>query len=346
MTILIILAILIIIAMFLYRHDSKNKKKPETLRKWTTIYYGERGSCKTLHQAKVILQYMEYLDWLYKQPKNKNLHHSIVYTIQKFSPAIEKKYAYWTYGSKQETKADGSTHEVIDFSNRQLNNPKGYLYYWNDAKDLQYCPRYVCWKGKQKHRLHGCLLVFDDMATILPSQNWQHTPVWMQKMFAQARHFGIRILANMQDPFSVDVNFRRYCDVAFRFNKIIGSRDPDETLPPVKHIWGWYVRRKIKASLLWEMGDMSEEEISVMKARQKREQEVTGKHFYSGIWKSSLHWIGKDVCSLYDTTQDVPEYIPAGYSHQELHCIDPKHDHINEDADNYCDYKKVTHQLI
>lgn len=282
-------------------------KKPEIEKWWTTLFYGPRGSGKTLHQAKIVLSILEYLKKLYKA--NPHLKPAIVFSVQKFSEKIEKEYL-------------GT-----------------YLYYWRDAKDLRYCPRKNCWKSDTRHRLHGCYLIFDDMATILPADGWSQTPIWMRKMFAQARHFGIRIVANLQDPFSVDINFRRYVDMCYRFRKVIGSKDPDETKPPVKRIWGVYHRRKIKAEWLWKFGDMIDEEIIKMRSKEKIKEKVTGEApAYKDLWKGSFHLITKKVCSIYDTTQDVPEYKPTAYEHEEIGCSDPKHPD--------CGYKKVFHQLV
>lgn len=291
------------------------KVKPPMIEKWwTTIYYGARGSGKSLHQASMCYRTLRYLEYLYW--KNPNLKPAIVYSVQRFSPEIERQYL------------------------------GKYLYYWREGKELQYCPRKVCWKGKQKHRLHGCYLIVDDMGTILPADNWTLTPIWMRKMFAQARHFGIRILANMQDPESVDINFRRYVDMAFKFRKIMGSPDPDETKHPIKRVWGLYASREIKAELLWRFGDMGEADILTFKAKQKEKEAMTGTMFYANMFKARMHVITKFKCSIYDTTQDVPEYKPTGYSHSELGCVDPKHDHINKKAPNYCGFKKTTHEII
>lgn len=284
-------------------------KKPEIEKWWTTIYYGHRGSGKTLHQAKEVLKTLEYMDELYK--KHPKLNQSIVYSIQTFNKAIETKYL----GTR--------------------------LFYWEDVDDLRYCPRPKCWKGKVKHRLHGCYLIFDDIATIIPADNWNMTPMWLRKTFSQGRHFGVRILANLQDPFSCDVNFRRYVDTAFRFRKVFGSPDPDETKPPIKRIWGVYIRRRVPAELLWKQGDLTDQE-----AQEWREKQIAGGSLIGDIWRAKPHWIGKKICSIYDTTQDVKEYTPRGFKHTELHCIDPKHNHKDKKADNFCGYKKVYHELV
>lgn len=329
---------------YLFRYEKKIKK-PETEKWWTILYYGPRGSGKTLHQAKVCLNILEYLTALYK--KHTRLKRAIVYSIQLFSEDINKKYAAYSYPhTKQEQHPDGGTISVTDWDRPEIRNPDGILYYWDDAKKLRYCPRLKCWKGKKKHRLHGAYVIFDDIATILPADNWNKTPIWMRKMFAQARHFGIRILANLQDPESVDINFRRYTDMAFRFRKIIGTRDPDETKPEVKHIWGVYHRRKIKAEWLWKFGDLPDDEIKAFKEKIHRQNKMNGTALYKDIWRGSLHWISRRVCSIYDTTQDVPEYSPSGYTHTELGCIDPRHNHDDKKAENYCGFKKVSHEIV
>jgi len=287
---------------------------PECEKWWTTLYYGSRGSCKSIHQAKEIQHILFYLENLYQ--RKPNLKPAIVFSVQKFSKEIEDKF---------------------------LNK---FLYYWTDAKELRFCPRKNCWRGERRHRLHGCYLVFDDIATILPSDNWTQTPIWLRKTFSQARHFGIRILANLQDPFSVDINFRRYVDMAFRFRKMFGSKDPDETKPKLKYIFGCYLRRKIKAEWLWKLGDMSDEDISIFRAKQEQEKQLTGTNVYADIFKGSFHWFSRKNCEIYDTTQDVPEYNPTGYEHHELRCTDPEHNHTDPKAPNYCGFKKITHELV
>lgn len=296
----------------------KRIKPPSINKDWTTIYYGKRGSGKTLHQAKEVLHILKYLEYLYyKYPK---LNRAIVFSVQRFSPYIEAKY-------------------------------KKYLFYWNDAKDLRFCPRKNCWRGKNQHRLHGCYLIFDDIATILPADNWVSTPMWLRKTFSQARHFGIRILANLQDPFSCDINFRRYTDMAYKFEKVIGSRDPDETRNPIKRIWGVYRTRKIPADILWQYGDLTNEQIVAAK-EQSKELKKAGKlvlghtGIIAGVFKAKYHWISRKICKIYDTTQDVPEYKPSGYEHHELKCIDSRHNHTDPKAPNYCGFKKVSHDIV
>lgn len=290
-------------------------KKPENEKYWTTLYYGARGSGKSQHQAKEILRIFKYLDWLYKKRPNEK--QAIVYSIQKFSKEIEEKYL----GTR--------------------------LYYWQNAREIKFCPRTNCWKDTKFHRLHGCYLVFDDVAAMFPADASKPLPVWLVKTFSQARKFGIRTLANCQDPFSVNINFRRYVDMAFRFSKIFSTRDPDETKPEVKRIFGLYRRRRIKAEELWQYGDKSELEIIVMKEDAKAKAQQYGlPNIYASSWVGSFHMITRKSTEIYDTLQEIAEYEPRGYLHHEVKCIDPKHNHTDKKAPNYCDYVKVSHELV
>lgn len=255
-------------------------KKPECDKAWTTLYYGPRGSCKTLHQAKEIVHILKYLVWLYyRYPK---LHRAIVFTNQKLNAELTEKY-------------------------------KEYLYYWEDQADLETCPRAHCWRGDKKHALHGAYVVIDDVSTILPPDGWRDTSIKFRKMLAQARHQGVRILANIagSDPFSVDINFRRYTDVAFKFSALLKNNDPDETRPPVKRIFGIYRRRKIAAELLWKFGNLPEQQIRLQKIAQEQtakrleEMDRAMDIIYDDSWKGSYHYFTRKHTLIYDTTQDV-----------------------------------------
>ena len=306
-------------------------RKPEIDKHWTIIYYGPRGSCKTLHQGKETIHVLVYLEWLYlKWP---NLPRAIVMTNQKFNAQIEGLY---------------------------LNKD---LFYWEDVKDFHYCPRKGCWKGPEKHRLHNAYLIFDDISTILPPDSWQNTPLWLRKTFSQARHNGVRCLANLQDPNAVDINFRRYCDLAFKFSKLIGSRDPDEAKPPVKYIFGIYRRRKIEAEMLWKYGNLPEQQIRLaLMDKERLEEELKRQGHALDIveddsWKGSIHFYTRRMAMMYDTTQNVKEYEPAGYLYKELRCIDPAHVHEWDKGEtrpieelkklpNFCKYKKAIRELV
>ncbi len=185
----------------------------------TTLFYGPRSQGKSLHQAKTVKKILEWLEALYRFYPT--LPQSVVVSNQKFNAEIEGKYL----GKR--------------------------LYYWENIQQLKFCPRVDCWKDeyteqpqrakkgvpqpprkvKTQHRLHDCYIIMDDAATIIPADGWQDLPIWFRKMWAQAGHNGIHAIANIQDPVSCDINFRRYTDIAFKFNKVMGNKRPEAGKP-------------------------------------------------------------------------------------------------------------------
>jgi hypothetical protein len=145
-------------------------------------------------------------------------------------------------------------------------------------------------------------------------------------MLAQARHNGVRIVCNGHDPFGIDINFRRYIDVAFKFKKLAGNRDPDETRPPVKHILGIYRRRRIDSELLWKYGDLPEQQIRLQAIQNEQMAErlkELGRQIdiiYNDSWRGSLHVYWAKHTKIYDTHQNVK----ARHEHQPAKLAAPK----------------------
>jgi hypothetical protein len=282
--------------------------KPELDAVWTTIYYGAKGSCKSICQAVKVTNALAYYDVFHE--KHPNIPQPIIFTNQKFNEDIERKYL-------------GRT-----------------LFYWKDFEEIEHCPRHDCWRERKLHRLHGAYLVMDDIASIIPAGAYK-IPNWIRKLFSQARKNSVHVLANLQDPFSCHIDFRRYVDRAYKFSKVMGTRDPDETKLPLKRIWGMYRRRKIDAEMLWMYGDMPEQAIRMMlaeKAETDEKMKKEGKRFevvYDDSWKGSYHIFGRKKALLYDTTQDIKKYEPKGYKHSELKCLDPD-----------CDFVHVNHDIV
>jgi hypothetical protein len=279
----------------------------------TTLFYGPRSQGKSLHQAKTVYQILKWLDALYRFYPD--LPQAIVVSNQKFNATIEKEY----------------------LDNR--------LFYWESIQQLKYCPRVGCWKdeyeekkGKKRkmpHRLHNCYVIIDDAATIIPADGWQDLPRWFRKLWAQAGHNGVHAVANIQDPVSCDINFRRYTDLCFKFQKIMGNRRPDPAKPPVRWVWGIYSSREIPAEELWIHGDMSEEQIQqerIDREEQENAARAAGKKIVrvgQRAWKRRFHLIRRSDTEIYDTLQNVPEYMPNSLEHIELKCIDPNCRHVN-----------------
>jgi hypothetical protein len=283
--------------------------RPFFERHLTCIFYGPRSSGKSLHQARTIVAIFNYLNNLYElYPK---LPQAIVVSNQLLNNAYTKKY-------------EGTR-----------------LFYWENIQQLKFCPRKNCWKNvyiqatipKKKpknyiplppvakpHRMHDAYIIIDDCATIIPADRWQDLPVWFRKMWAQAAHNGIHCIGNVQDPVSIDINFRRYTDLAFKFTKLFGSPRPEEAKPPINFIYGIYVMRSIRAADLWKDGDMTEAQIAELK--------VAHPELYKAKWGFNWFLISKKITNIYNTLQHIPEYMPDTLEHIELKCQDPDCGHI------------------
>jgi len=291
-------------------------RKPETLRYWGVLYYGEGSEGKTLHQAFEVQKIFRYWRWLYK--KFPHLKRGIVLTNQVLTPEA-------------------------------LRGNEEFYYHFDQGSEMRFCPRKNCWRGTKKHMLHGAVVVLDDVSTFLPPDQWQNTPLWMRKQWSQCGHLGIHFLFNCQEPMAYDINARRQTRLAFGFFKVFGNRRPDETAVPIKRIYGLYIRRKIKAKWLWQFGNLEPEQIADLKEGLKARAQLVGQKRvpFRGIWKPYFHLITKWKTSLYDTLQDVQEYEPAGYvGVKEYDCIDETHNHDEPDLSNYTKFKKSDHELV
>lgn len=215
----------------------------------TVLLYGPRSQGKSLHQAKLARSIFKYLDNLYYE--NPNLPQAIMVSNQLFSDKFAQPYLIPRPFKKRKK-------EYV-YQRR--------LYYWESIQQLKKCPRENCWKGTDTHVLHDAYIIFDDIATIIPADGWQDLPKWFRKIFAQAGHNGVHCIANVQDPVSADINFRRYVDIAIKFKKLMGSPRPEVAKPPVKLIWGLYMTWKVSAEELWRYGDMTEYDIKKSKGR-------------------------------------------------------------------------------
>jgi len=300
---------------------------------WGILYYGARGTCKSIHQALHVHGLLHWLNKYYK--RRPELHRAIVISNQKFSEEWEK---LWLGRD---------------------------LFYWEKLDDLKYCPRPDCWLGPDKHAIHGAYVVFDDISTILPADSWASTPIWFRKMLAQARHNGVHTLANCQDPFAIDINYRRYVDVAYKFSTVFTNRDPDETKSPIRFVFGIYHTRRIDADMLYKYGDLPEQMIRIRlieEDERNEELERIGKAYaivYDDNWAGKFHYFTRRNTQIYDTTQNVKAKEVLGYRCKEVRCIDPAHVHPwDREGDymgldelkklpNFCKYvKKVYEEVI
>lgn len=140
-------------------------------------------------------------------------------------------------------------------------------------------------------------VIFDDMSTYLDSQRYLDTPIRVKRWLRFHEHYGVNIYGNAQDFLSIDITVRRLITSVQNVRKLIGSRRPSATRPPVKRIWGLILLREVQ-------------EKDLDKERTKRQ---TG-----GI--PQMQALRKRYCGVFDTMQDFEQGDWPPLEHIERFC--------------------------
>lgn len=90
--------------------------------------------------------------------------------------------------------------------------------------------------------MQECDLYIDELGTYFDSRLYQDIPLRVRLWVAQAEKMGVQIVGGAQDFGQVDKAFRRLCKEVYEVKKIVGSRRPMKTAPPVKWVWGFGLR--------------------------------------------------------------------------------------------------------
>jgi len=187
----------------------------------------------------------------------------------------------------------------IKFSPKFEEEAKGFLFYWSTTFEII--------------KLRNCDLLWDEIATELDSRNFANLSEELKRFLSQYRKRGVDIYANTQNFSMIDMRARLMVTRVATLGKLIGSRDPTPTKPPVRYIWGLVIIREV-------------EDILTDDPHNKR---------YSLV--PSFFFIDKEDVEIYDTTQDIPISPPIPFRHIERECEFagiPGHD---------CNFHKVIH---
>lgn len=186
------------------------------------------------------------------------------------------------------------------------------LFYWENPRQL---------KG-----LRDVDILWDEIGKDLPGDSWRDTPKWLRQLFSHYRKRGNRIYANTQDYKSVDINFRRMIKTAWRVKKVIGNRDISVTMPAVKNVWGIIKKQEFDPIVVEQLGGDLIADID-----QKHQ-----KKFLGGIKSKTRYFlIKRKYVNAYDTTAEIPPYMPDKFEHHTITCEDPK-----------CGFERVEHKKI
>jgi len=160
----------------------------------------------------------------------------------------------------------------------------GYFQYWTDLRQLT--------------PLRDVDVLIDEVSTYFDARLWETLSLEMRRWLAQHRKFGIEIFGTSQDFAQVDLAFRRLVNHLYHITKLIGSRRPSATTPPVNYIWG----------------------ICTERALNPREYKEDKKSFDQTQIIPRFFLIERKYCEIFDTTQNIKRGIYPKLKHEERFC--------------------------
>jgi len=169
-----------------------------------------------------------------------------------------------------------------------------YVKYWTEPRDLP--------------KIQDADVFIDEIANYFDANLWKETSPDIKRWLQQHRKLGVEIYGNAQDFSQVDIAFRRMTSDLYYLVKLISSRDPSPTKPPVKSVWG--------VSVVYTISPVD-----------YKEDQKENKTSFHGIM-----FITKAKTEVFDTRQQI---LPGEY---------PKLRHIARDCeDPNCTFHKVIH---
>lgn len=144
--------------------------------------------------------------------------------------------------------------------------------YWRDLDELV--------------ELQNCDVIMDEVGNYFDARGWAELTLDVRRWLTQGDKCGIEIYGSAQDFAQVDKAFRRLVKELYHIRKVIGSRRPSATRPPVVKVWGFCFVRELDPQGYDE------------------EKFVTRSILPSGFF------ITKDRCEIFDTNQKIVKSKP------------------------------------
>jgi len=159
------------------------------------------------------------------------------------------------------------------------------IYYWENLDDLIL--------------VEQADVFIDEVGNYFDSRLWADLPLDARRWLTQGAKSGVEIYGTAQDFAQVDKAFRRLVNHLYHIRKIIGSRRPSATKPPVKHIWGVCL-------------------VNELNPQQYNEEK--SKFENMSVLDFELFYIERDFCEIFDTTQKIERSKPPLMKHIERVC--------------------------
>jgi len=166
-----------------------------------------------------------------------------------------------------------------------------------------------------KHK--NCDVIIDELGNYFDSRMWTDLSLDVRRWLTQGSKCGIDIYGSAQDFAQVDKAFRRLVNELQEIRKLIGSRRPTPTKPPVKRIWG----------------------ICAVFDIDPRAYKEDDKKYDSTSIVPSFFFIRPRYCAIFDTTQEIRRGRFPALRHEERKC--EHHRDIGGDAS--CNFCKIFH---
>lgn len=165
--------------------------------------------------------------------------------------------------------------------------------YWQNLEELE--------------KLEQCDVIIDEVGNYFDSRMWTDLSLDVRRWLTQGAKSGIEIYGSAQDFAQIDKAFRRLVNHLFHITKLVGSRRPSNTKPPVKTIWG--------ICSIKELDPMGYEEDK--------------SKFAPKTLIPSFFMIRREYCEIFDTTQKIIRSKPYPYKHIERECEIPGCKHLS-----------------
>jgi len=184
------------------------------------------------------------------------------------------------------------SREFYDYATKEMGIP---IHYWSNLDTLI--------------QTHDADIVCDEVGNYFDSRLWADLSLDVRRWLSQGAKQGIEFYGTAQDFAQVDKAFRRLCNELFLIKKIIGSRRPSATKPPVKYIWG--------VCLKFELDPNAYDE---------------DKKKFIGGGLPGVIFIQRKYCDIFDTKEKIERSLPPLMKHIERHC-----------ENNDCTFHKIAH---
>jgi len=146
--------------------------------------------------------------------------------------------------------------------------------------------------------LENCDVFVDEVGNYFDSRLWSDLSLDARMWLQQGGKTGVEMYGSAQDFAQVDKSFRRLVNHLYVITKVMGSRRPSSTKPPVGRIWG----------------------LCVMRELDPKGYDEDKKKFASEFSLPQFYTIRRSTCEIFDTTQKILRSELSPFKHIPRHC--------------------------